>query len=254
MLILLCVVISSIRFDDGSLRMLQHLLRLGILDIIAPEHQPELTEEQSIAKTFSKPSEPNLQTPLPALVEGKKGKASVGPMLGSRAVRSASVLDIDLITRLSDVFFLDCNVVAWTIRLHSNRALHFLVRKGYDMTWPVDTAGNTSLHFIAAHGSVEMIDLIIVGKKVRYEKLNPAGQTAGMIAAKCGNFKVAKRLFELRVSARKSLEGSYSAWVLAFARKYERNEKNLQTGRYGDDDDIYCSAASEPFYSIWYQG
>jgi ankyrin repeat protein len=240
------LVISSLRFDEGNMKMMQHLLRMGILDVIASESEPnEDLAIAAMAQAFSKP--PEASTPSSKRVL----RQSIVPMLGSRAMSTIS-LDTYQLTRLNDVFFLDLNAVAWIISLKNTKALQHFIKKGYDVTLPVDTLGNTCLHYIAAHGIAEMVDVILAEKKVRFEALNPHGQTAGMIAAKVGNFKVAKRLFEMKISARKSLEGKYSAWVLAFARRYEKKEKNLQTGRYGDDDETHFSVDPDPFYSTWY--
>ncbi|RYH32314.1 ankyrin repeat domain-containing protein [archaeon] len=223
---------------------------MGLLDVIAADH--EASDEStiaSVAQAFAKAPEA-----VPAVVPAKRAaRASIAPTLGSRAV-STSVLDTYQISRLNDVFFLDMNAVAWVISLKSTRALTHFLKKGYDVTIPVDTVGNSCLHFVAANGSADMVDIVAADKRVRYEMPNPLGQTAGMLAAKAGNFKVAKRLFELKASPRKSLEGKYAAWVLAFARKYEKNEKNLQTGRYGDDDERFFPTDPDPFYSTWYMG
>ena len=244
------LVISSIRFDEGSMKMMQHLLRMGLLDVIAADH--EASDEStiaSVAQAFSKAPE----APPAVLPTKRAARASIAPTLGSRAV-STSVLDTYQVSRLNDVFFLDMSALAWVISLKNVRALAHFLKKGYDITIPVDTHGNTCLHFVALHGTPDMVDIVAADKKVRYELPNPLGQTAGMLAAKAGNFKVAKRLFELKASPRKSLEGKYAAWVLAFARKYEKNEKNLQTGRYGDDDEKFFSTEPDPFYSTWYVG
>lgn len=227
-----------------------HLLRLGILEVIAPEH--EMSEEQSLAATaatFTKPVEHNtLSRP-----RTNTRSSAVSPLLAARA-QSMAAMDSYQLNRLNDVFFIDLNAVGWIIHLHNANALLHFMKRGYDVALPVDSEGNSALHCIAANGTAEMVDIVVSDKRVRFEQLNLIGQTAGMIAAKNGNFKCAKRLFELRASARKSLEGKYAAWVLAFARKYEKNEKNLQCGRVGDDDAKYFDTSPDPFHSTWYNG
>jgi hypothetical protein len=235
------IVLSSIRYDDGSLRLMQHLLRCGILDVIAPEQ--EIDDHSTSTATTSIGEKP------PKSPEGRKTRASI---LNPRA--SFVVVDNYQIPRLHDIFFLDLTIAAWTIKLHNTKVLAHLVKKGYDVTLSVDNIGNSCLHYIAAYGTPDMIDVVIADKRIRYEQQNPDGFTAGMLAAKNGNIKVAKRLFELRVDARKSLEGKYAAWVLAFVRKYEKNQRNLQTGRYGDDDENYFNTSPDPFYCTWYNG
>eukprot|EP00981_Chlorochromonas_danica_P010582 scaffold3290_cov165-Ochromonas_danica.AAC.25 len=229
--------------------MMLHLLRCGILEVIAPEG--DLTDEQfvaSAAATFAKNTE--------SATVSQSHKIRLRSSASAAAVRSqsASAADTYQIVRLNDVLFLDLNAVAWIIRMHNIKALTHFLKKGYDPTLPVDITGNSSLHCIAAYGVVEMVDLVVNDKRIRYEQTNPIGETAAMIAVKAGNFFVARRLFELRVSARDSLRGKYSAWALAFARKYEKKERNTQTGRYGDDDERYFNTSPDPFYITWYEG
>lgn len=229
--------------------MVQHQLRMGILDVIAQDHEP--TDEQSVASSaaaFSKTPDALVKDSTRA-----KSRISLTPMLNARA-QSIMALDNYQVSRVQDVFFLDLNAVGWMIHMHCLKPFQHFVKRGYDVTAAVDARGNPCLHCIAAHGVVDMVDIAVQDKKVRYEQVNPSGYTAGMVAAKMGNFKVAKRLFELRASPRKSLEGLYASWVLAFARKFERNEKNLQCGRYGDDDEQYFSTSPDPFYATWYSG
>jgi hypothetical protein len=159
--------------------------------------------------------------------------------------------DIVIPTKLSDEMFQDINIVGWVIRLHNIGALQYFVKKGLNVTRPVDHRGNPCLHYIAMYGIAEMVDVIMVDKRLRWEQQNRRGLTAGMLAAKQGNQKVAKKLFACKASARSSLDGKYCGWVLAFARRSERFEKNMQTGRYGDDDDLYFSFV-DPLYTMWY--
>ena len=151
--------------------------------------------------------------------------------------------------------FLDMNICGWFIKVNHLKGLQLFLHKGYDPLTPIDSDGNTCIHCIASFGTVEILDILLSDKRVKLEYQNYKNETAGMIAAKIGNFKVARQLFKVRASPRRSLDGKYSAWVLAFARKYEKNEKNLQTNiTGGDDDEKYFIVAPDPLYSTWYRG
>lgn len=158
----------------------------------------------------------------------------------------------DNLFKLQDQVFCGLTVLGWVIRLAKPKALQYFMRRGYKVTVPVDVEGNSALHFVAMHGTAEMVEIILVEKSIRLEQPNPAGFTAAMLAVKHKNFFAAKKLFEFRADCRRSLAGGYAAWVLAFVRRREKNEMNLQTGRYGDDDNKYFDTSPDPFYITWY--
>lgn len=158
----------------------------------------------------------------------------------------------DNLFKLQDQMFCGLTVLGWIIKLGKPKALQYFMRRGYKVTVPVDAAGNPALHFVAMHGSAEMVETILIDKSIRLELVNPSEYTAGMLAVKHKNFFVAKKLFESRADCRRSLAGGYAAWVLAFVRRREKNEVNLQTGRYGDDDSKYFDISPDPFYITWY--
>ena len=226
----------------------------------------------------------------PAVSTGTGGTGGTGGAKpekgkGSRSSMIHGVVDETFpLSRLQDVFFLDLTLAGWVIRLGKPRVLQFLARQGYDLSLPVDIAGNSALHFIALHGaggnsysisssaissncsvgpgvgsskaaaksSGYMVDIVLADKSILLEAQNPDGFTAGMLAAQSGNQVVAQRLFHFKASPRRCLDGCYAAWVLAAVRKAECNERNLQTGRYGDDDETYFDIAPDPFYITWY--
>jgi len=141
---------------------------------------------------------------------------------------------------LSSCFYCGLTLAGWCISLGNNSALRLLLKGGVDPMAPVTTSGgNGCLHLAAAVGLGSMIDTILEDPKVRIEAENSQGYTALMEAARVGNQKTAKRLVVYKASARRGMDGKYWGWMLAFARKQEETEKNLQTGRVGDDDERY---------------
>lgn len=258
-------VISSLRFDDGTLKMLMTLLRAGIIDILTknPDQEEDPVSSGSVAGSLSATMAANDDASVSnatvstkvAAAPGKLAKAGsmhMDQLLG-RSNSQMGSLDSFQITQLKDVFFLDLNIAGWVIGLRHVKALQLLIRKGFDPTLPVESnEGNNCLHYIARFGVPDMVDCVMTDKRTRLEALNTRGQTAGMIAAKYGNIKLAKRLFEYKASPRKSLDGKYAAWVLAHVRRREKFEINTQTGRFGDDDELHSSISPDPFYITWY--
>ena len=168
------------------------------------------------------------------------------------ALAMGSTPDTMPLHRLQERYFNDLSVIGWSIRLSKAKSLQFFLRRGFKVTSPVDASGNPALHFVAMHGTAEMVDMVLSDRTIKLEQLNRDGWTAGMLAAKYKNFPVMKKLYEARVDCRRSLDGSYSGWVLAFVRRREKNEINTQTGRYGDDDVKYFDISPDPFYTTWY--
>ena len=154
--------------------------------------------------------------------------------------------------KLQRVYCSGLTAAGWAIRLHRPHVLKFAVRKPYDLTTPVDIYGNPALHLIAMYGTAEMVDIVLSDKATRIELCNVEGLTAGMVAARYKNLEVLRNLFHRGADARRWLGAGCAAWVLAFVRRKERFEKNLQTGRCGDDDDRYFGLGADPFYSMWY--
>ena len=218
--ILFITVLAAVWFDDGASKALNALLKAGIIDLLASDDISDDPDE----------------------LNGKPRAPLVAP----------PVSDGYPVHRLQDRFFAGLTLLAWTVQLGKPKALAFFARRGYKVTVPVDMHGNLALHYVAMYGTAEMAELVLAEKAMRLEQTNNAGYTAGMLVAKYGNCRVAKKLFECKVDCRRSLEGCYAGWVLAFVRRRERNERNLQTGRYGEDDVNYFSIAPDPFYVTWY--
>lgn len=235
-------MIASIRFDDGSLKVFQHLIKLGVLEMIAPPEN-ENGEENSLESSGAAPknrrvSRQSSMTPTVALM--------------ARSTSNIGQIETALPEKLSEIYFLDVNIVGWGIRLHNVKVLQYFVKKNYNILAYVDVWGNPCLHYVAIYGSPEMVDVLVGDKRLRWEWENIKHETAGMLAAKHGNQKVGKKLFDYKASARRSLNGKYAAWVLAFARRSEKFEKNLQTGRYGNDDDLYFNIDPDPYFIMWH--
>jgi hypothetical protein len=247
--------LSSIRFDDGGLKVFMTLLRGGVIEL--------LTQDTPLSRPLTSTGDrgESLCTPAAGDVgDDLRTVSSPSPTTSSKHIvkpKSAAERGAEnyQVSRLQDVFFLDLTVAGWAVRLGSAKALQILVRKGHDTTLPVDSLrGDACLHCVARYGSPDMVDTVLTDRRARLEQNNAAGETAGMIAARMGHLALAKRLFEFRASPRRSLDGRYAAWVLAHVRRKERTEMNLQTGRFGDDDVTYHDIAPDPFYTTWYTG
>lgn len=237
-------MIAAIRFDDGTMKTLMKLLKVGIFEIIAPSDDL-LPSNPSIASATSL-SVMSVGSGDEVASDGRKGRQSI---IGNLKAPS---MDVPIPVKLGDQMFQDINLLGWAIRLHNVKVVQHIIKKGYNVTQPVDFRGNPCLHYIAMYGIPEMIDMLMIDKRLRWEQENRRGMTAGMLAAKSGNIKVAKKLFANKASARKSLEGKYAGWVLAFARRAEKYEINTQTGRYGNDDELYFNISPDPMYTMWY--
>lgn len=213
----LSVVISAIWFDDGSSKVLGVLLKEGLLDVL-------LVDEEDI-----------------------ESNASGGSTDGVVGQETAPL------SKLQRAYFMNLTAAGWAIRLNRPQVLKIAVCKPYDPSVSVDIYGNPALHLVAMYGTSEMVDILLSSDKAtRIELCNVQGLTAGMVAARCKNLPVIRNLFHRGADARRWLGVGCSAWVLAFVRRKERCEKNLQTGRCGDDDDHYFGLGAEPFYSMWW--
>jgi len=150
-------------------------------------------------------------------------------------------------------FYEGLNIMGWCIRFHHLKCMQWLMKKGYDVTASIENVSyQPSLQYIVLHGLVDMVDVVKGDKRLRWEMVNDGGMTGAMIAAKEHKLAMAKKLFLNKADPRKALQARYASWVLAWARKVERNEVNTETGRTGEDDAKYFPITSDPYYSVWY--
>lgn len=239
-----CSVLASFWFDDGTSAVLLALLKAGIIDLLSRDSADNPSTRRAVDA-----SAVNLRRAVT-----KAAVAAAGSARSFSVARVGASMDDEFpVSRLQDLCYQDLTVLGWVIALGKPRVMRFLVKKGYDSSVPVDAGGNSALHFVALHGTSEMVDIVLLDRGVRLEQQNSSGYTAAMLAAKAGNMSVAHRLFQRRASPRRALDGLYAGWVLAVARRKERFEKNLQTGRIGDDDETYFNVAPDPLYCTWYQ-
>lgn len=271
------LIIGSLRFDsaDRSLKLFQVLWKAGLFDILSASAQVLTSVSNSHAEGMSQGTldDASIESVAAAMASAVQSTASQNSatasqssapkarlnrqqsVSGANAANASSIaltMETLQLAKMQDVFFLDMSVAAWALALHHAKALQFLLKRGLNTGLSVDSDGHPALHFVALHGTVELVDILVADKKLRLEQRDRQQCTAAMLAVRADNFSVAKRLFELRASPRKALEGRYAAWVLAFVRRYERNEINTQTGRTGDDDSKYFPVDPDPFYSTWY--
>jgi hypothetical protein len=69
-----------------------------------------------------------------------------------------------------------------------------------------------------------------------------------------GNLKTVKALMKYNADGRRGLSMKYWGWLLAMVQRKEKNEKGLQWGRFGNDDETYFNlynATKEPIYVIY---
>lgn len=214
------LILSSIRFDDGSSKVMLTLIENGAVDVLSNNNNNNSNKSLTTAE---KPS-------------------------------SAAVISEATIASLQTIFYNGFTIAGWAIRLQNVTALQQLMRRGYNVTVRIDNTkeGNTCLHLAAQFdGNSHLIDILLAKSEVKVECVNALGFTAAMICAKLGNIQVFRRLFKHGANARVGLEGSYTAWMLAFALRKEKNEKVLLTGRFGEDDNLYFNIHPHPAYSIW---
>jgi hypothetical protein len=232
-------------FDDGSSKALNAFLKSGIVEALcSPGGGADNADSESVQSMGSGKGGALGAT-------GGGGTSGAG---GGNPYAAAGAAELYSIPRLQEEYFGRLNVLGWSIRLTKPKVLSYFARRGVRSAGYVDKEGNAALHLVASSGgSVEMVETILIDRTVLLEQLNREGLTAGMLAAKHKNFAVAKALFKTyRADCRRALDVSYAAWVLAFVRRREKLEMNLQTGRYGDDDVLYFNIAPDPFYVVWY--
>lgn len=221
------LTLSAIRFDDGTCKALLSLIEGGLVEALTTNN-----------KTFGEMIKPS--------------KTSLQPSSPSTAAATANS-----VSALENWLFNGMSIAGWSIRLGNTAAFQHLVRRGYSPRSIVDDGGNTCLHYAARYGTPNLVDYILADDFVRMEAVNHKGSTPAMEGAKAGNFNTCKRLFKHGASARRALDGKYWGWMLAMARNREKNEKSLQTGRVGDDDERWWSTLVSPYklpnYITWYQ-
>jgi len=144
--------------------------------------------------------------------------------------------------------FAGSSIAAWCVRLGNDVALQQLLRRNYNVSLPADASGDSCLHIIARYGTASMIDAVMNDERTRIEAETARGTTPLMEASRVGNYFTCKRLVKKGANARRGLAGKYWGWLLLMAQRQEACEKNVQTGRIGNDDDAYF-AASFPY---WY--
>ncbi len=171
-----------------------------------------------------------------------------------RPTSAFSIPEADML-RLQAVYFGGCTIIGWCIRLGNASALHQLVRRGYNVQVPVDMMGNSGLHLVCSLSLPNlggMAEIILHDSRLKIESRNYTGQTPAMMCAKFSNFVVFRKLYNKGVDSREGLRGRYVSWMLAFAKRRERQQVSTQTGRYGSDDAIYFPAAPTPDFTIWF--
>jgi hypothetical protein len=282
-------VLSSIRFDDGDSRALMSLYDGGAPKImaqlnahLATDLNPYTANSQgegnsaananqsgAVARAPSMASTATHEPRAPLISKKKQGASFDGKnkimeststaATGTNEEIGGSKTDLQLektsFQDLSTVYFEGLTIGGWVIKLGNVSALGKIMRRGYNAAATADLFGNNLLHLAAQCGTPEMIEILITANpRIRIEQENNFRRTAAMEGAIASNFLATKALLQrYRADARRALEGRYMAWILAAARRRERFEKNLNTGRTGDDDELYYSLAPDPNYLAFLQ-
>jgi ankyrin repeat protein len=157
---------------------------------------------------------------------------------------------------LQNILFDGMTILGWAIRSGNNSVVQQLMRKNLSPTISLDINGNNGLHYAACYGQGSTVDMILSyeGELVRIEQPNNQNLTPVMMASAAGNYHSMKRLMAYGGDLRRGLETKYWGWLLVLARRQESNQKNLQWGRTGDDDERYFSISKDPFFVTWYKG
>jgi hypothetical protein len=236
------IVLSAIRFDDGTGKSFAALMEGGAANVLKPETSDSSSSADDVTSTSV--TMPNNTYDRAAERQGQQ----------ANYLRKQSIMVVvnKTMENLHTVKYQGLSLSAWIVILKRSMMLQFVLRKGYSMSGVVDEDGNTILHVAAAHGSHGIMDLVGANSMVLLEWENNAGQTAAEMGAKVGSMKTLRKLFSYGADARRSLAGFYYGWILAVARQKEKNEMNLQTGRTGDDDTTYFPMDPDPTYMFWY--
>lgn len=180
-----------------------------------------------------------------ALIESG-GATALGKNIAAKQDKTADT------SFLRHVYHGGMNIVGWAIRAHNSAALKYLYKNGISPAHHIDIHGNNSLHYVARYGVSNHLEIIDeTDEIVLFEAQNDCNFTAAMEGAKSGNSKTLLQLFKRGSHARTALKGRYAAYILAFARQKEKCEKNMQTGRIGDDDMKWSPMSPDPDYIFW---
>lgn len=153
---------------------------------------------------------------------------------------------------LENKLFCGYTLLAWSVRLNNFKAFKKIINTSNGNSM-MDNFGNTGLHFVSRYGTKEMLETLLrKSKGLRYEELNCFGRTPAMECAIASNYHCMKKLLSLGANLRRALDAKYYAWILVLARKRELQEKNLQTGKIGDDDNTWHTMGVLPYYLIHY--
>lgn len=156
---------------------------------------------------------------------------------------------------MNNKYYRGLSLAGWCIRIGNTDLLQKISKRGYSLNSMVDTNNNTCLHCACAYGTATMIDVILSSSgSIRIEAENASGKTPLMVGSYFGNLKTVKALMKYNADGRRGLNMKYWGWLLSMVRRKEKNEKSLQWGRFGNDDEAYFNlynATKEPVYIIY---
>ena len=160
-----------------------------------------------------------------------------------------------MFTPLNNKYYRGISLAGWCIRIGNTNSLQKINKRGYSLDSMVDSNSNTCLHCACAFGTATMVDIILSSSgSIRIEAENGSGKTPLMVGSYYGNLNAVKALMKYNADGRRGLSMKYWGWLLAMVQRKEKNEKCLQWGRFGNDDETYFnlySATKEPLHVIY---
>ncbi len=167
---------------------------------------------------------------------------------------NAAAKDV-MFASMNNKYYRGLSLAGWCIRIGNTNSLQKINKRGYILHSMVDANNNTCLHCACAYGTATMIDIILASSgSIRIEAENASGKTPLMVGSYYGNLKTVKALMKYNADGRRGLSMKYWGWLLAMVQKKEKNEKYLQWGRFGNDDETYFNlynATKEPSHVIY---
>ena len=234
------LVLSSIALDPANeLGIFFALIGSGCVNMLGVGLSGVSSKEQKVKNKSN-------HTSLSVLDNINVDSKSLNPISLSEVATDAAALTTAHVKALQDLYFLGVNIVGWIVRFRHMEALDLFLQRGYDITASVDNVGNPLLHYIAQNGDVSMLNKVLhYNPGARIELFSASMQTPAMMSVQAHNFGVFRRLYDLGIAPRLALDVRYAAWVLAFVKRKEKQEKNTNTRRVEFDDVRYDVSAYE---------
>ena len=204
------IVLSCIRFDDGTSRALFKVLEgNAATKLTTPDTYLVIDEER--VKSSRPPS------------------STSHKIINNNQIKRLTIQSID---NLQTATFGGLSFLGWIIKLNNINALTELMKHGIAVHLPLDVYGNTALHISVQYDyiNVNIIKQLLLDDQIQLEELNYNRMTPTMISSKYGTYRAYKTLLDYGAIAVRGLEGKYNAWVLALINqnaKIQNHNNNI---------------------------